>query len=205
MIIMSKIIVVANIKGGVAKTTTSVFLAITLSKFGKVLLKDADVNGMASDWVRTAEEKGYPVPFDYQISNQRDLPKGLEKYDYVIIDTAGNDPRTVDVASRFSDLLVVPTGSGSGEYVLGKETYEFVQNRIPVRMLVSRVLYITRSFKELQNSLAEDEHIIPFKTMIPQLEVFKTAQYTIPSRPHELREFRELADEIVELLDGGIK
>ncbi|NMA73807.1 MAG: ParA family protein [Bacteroidales bacterium] len=79
---MSKIITIANSKGGVGKTTTSIYLATLLSEYGSVLLKDSDPQGSATEWVEDIEE----MPFDFELTNQRQMGK-TKGYNYVVIDT----------------------------------------------------------------------------------------------------------------------
>ena len=51
------IIVVAALKGGVGKTTTSVYLAALASARHPATLIDADPQASAADWIETSEDE----------------------------------------------------------------------------------------------------------------------------------------------------
>ena len=53
-------ITVANVKGGVGKTTTAMFLAAGLARHGRTLLVDADPKGSALRWSEQADDLPFP-------------------------------------------------------------------------------------------------------------------------------------------------
>ena len=126
------IIAIYNIKGGVGKTTTSINLTFTASKYNKVLLWDLDIQGASSFFFNKNPKKRkiYKKPIEKIIkktvySNIDIIPSdtSLEKYknlikptlqhlkniyDIIIIDApAVLSALTKDIV-KYSDIVIVP-------------------------------------------------------------------------------------------------
>ena len=66
-----RIIAMANMKGGVGKTTSTICTAIALNKLGrKVEVRDIDPQGSATLWAAKARAAGGPLPFDVRVANR---------------------------------------------------------------------------------------------------------------------------------------
>lgn len=122
-----KVIVIAHLKGGTGKTTTTGFLAHALVNMGnKVLVIDADPQGSISRWSRRAH---WSIPVRHLPSRHldRDLAGILtDDFDFVVIDTAGpnSDAEIVASAMRAADLIVLPTAPNPADVERIKYTYD---------------------------------------------------------------------------------
>jgi chromosome partitioning protein len=113
-------IVVGNVKGGTAKTTTAVQLALHAGGAGnRTLLIDADPGRSALSWVTRAGDDWPHAMVPVIAYHRPDLPRRLpglaEGYDLVVIDTP-HDPKdgakvgTMLVSAiAVADLLLVPS------------------------------------------------------------------------------------------------
>ena len=102
---MCKIIAIANQKGGVAKTTTTINLGVGLSKVGKrVMLIDADPQGHLTMGL------GFPKNLRVTLKTMMEnIIMGLE-FDLKMIKEAGLDYTTMVVVTNSNDYLeVIPT------------------------------------------------------------------------------------------------
>jgi chromosome partitioning protein len=115
-------IAVVNLKGGTAKTTSSVFLAHALHEQGRrVLLVDADPQSSAMRWCELAEE---PFPMTMVQLATKTLHKQLrdysggDRYDAVVIDTPPLEEQAGIVASalRVASQVIMPMAPTPIEY-----------------------------------------------------------------------------------------
>ncbi|MEW4569508.1 ParA family protein [Tautonia sp. JC769] len=103
------IIVIANSKGGVGKSTLAVHLAAWLHKQGhRVTLADCDTQQSSSEWVREAVPEVRAVRLDNPDMILNDLPSLGQEADYVIADGPGSQTETSRALLLRADLAIVP-------------------------------------------------------------------------------------------------
>ncbi len=103
------IIVVANSKGGVGKSTIAVHLAAWLHEQGhKVTLADCDTQHSSSDWLQEAEPEIKTIRLRGSDEIMEELPELAKDADYVIADGPGSDTDTSRTLLLCADLAVVP-------------------------------------------------------------------------------------------------
>lgn len=114
-------VVVGTLKGGVAKTTTAVFLGFGLAADGsRVLLVDADPQAKTlSDWRGLAGE-GWPDNLVVSAhvdarSLGRDVQGLSQSFDHVVIDVGGEDDMLLSAALSIADELVAPVAPSLSE------------------------------------------------------------------------------------------
>ncbi|MGK7953527.1 MAG: ParA family protein [Xenococcaceae cyanobacterium] len=108
---MSKLIAVANGKGGTGKTTTSISLAAILGKTHKTLLVDTDApQYSASYWTKNGGDK---MPFDLAQESDPNLLsqlKSVDNYEFIIVDTPpSRDSEALQAVLSNVDCIILPT------------------------------------------------------------------------------------------------
>lgn len=106
-------VTVGNLKGGTAKTTTSVLLALLLSRTGRVALIDADDQGSASDWAtNTPEWPAEVTVIPWAVPDLARRVQGIAAdYAHIVIDTGPKDDATLRQALQVTEHLIVPTAT----------------------------------------------------------------------------------------------
>jgi chromosome partitioning protein len=103
------IIVVANSKGGVGKSTLSVHLATWLHEQGhRVTLADCDTQQSSSEWVREAAPDVQAVRLDDPNAILNEVPGLAAECDYLVADGPGSQSETSRALLLRADLAIVP-------------------------------------------------------------------------------------------------
>src|SRR5271165_4619423 len=108
-------IVVSNVKGGVGKTTTAVYLAAVAAHRGRgpILLVDADPQGSTAEWYETDPFEGVELiegPSVRTVTKAMNQDGGI-----VVVDTPPGEGNVVQAALARADAVVIPTRAGGVE------------------------------------------------------------------------------------------
>lgn len=141
-------IVVTNLKGGVGKTTSTVYLAAVAAARGytPVVLVDADRQASAAEWL---EERPIDDVEVVEAPSERTVKKALARDDgLVVVDTPPGDERLLASASSMADAVVIPTRAGGVEYSPVLSTLELIPARTPRGVVICAARLGTNDLEE---------------------------------------------------------
>jgi chromosome partitioning protein len=146
------IVVVAALKGGVGKTTTSVYLAAAAASGRRsVTLVDADPQASAADWWESANDGDLAGISLIEAPTERLLAKALgtiEGDEVAIVDTPPGQERLLGKALEQADVVVLPTRVGGVETPRVEAVLELVPDGVPVGLVLASARTYTRDYQD---------------------------------------------------------
>lgn len=124
-------IVVANVKGGVGKTTTAVYLSAAgvARGYEPVLLIDADRQASSAEWLEERPVEGVTV---VEAPSERTLARAMSGRDGLgVVDAPPGDTRLLQAATSSADVVIIPTRAAGVELSPAVRTIEMIPNKTP--------------------------------------------------------------------------
>ena len=140
-------IVVANLKGGVGKTTAAVYLAAAAVERGHdpVVLVDADRQASSAVWLEERPLEGVEV---VEAPSERTLARAMKGDGLVVVDTPPGDERLVHAALQSADTVVIPTRAGGVEFPRVTYTLGLLRPSTPRGIVITAARYGTNDLEE---------------------------------------------------------
>ena len=141
-------IVVTNLKGGVGKTTTTVYLAAVAASRGHlpVVVVDADRQASAAEWLEERPIDGIEV---IEAPSERTLARAMRADEgTVVVDLPPGDERLVQAAISAADAVVIPTRAGGVEFGRVAYTLGLIPPRTPRGVVIAAARLGTNDLQE---------------------------------------------------------
>lgn len=163
----ARIISVSNIKGGVSKTSTAVFLATALAKNKKrkVLYLDCDSQASASSY-RELEKKAAETTEPYRIRRTdptfifETVRDNVDTHDVIFIDlprlTRAEDDQKIGMMLSLCDSVLIPITSGELDNM---STEQFVQlvKKIDIQKKKTEQMYLYAGFPSMTGRMPSED------------------------------------------------
>ena len=146
------IVVCAALKGGVGKTTTSVYLTALAAETGRpVTLVDADPQASAAEWVEEATDDVLGKVEVVEAPTERLLGKALDRLapdTVAVVDMRPGDETALTKSFGRADVVVVPTRVGGVETPSATAVVDLVPDGVPFGVVICAARTFTRDFHE---------------------------------------------------------
>ncbi len=213
------VIVFANPKGGVGKSTSSLLLATGLADMGfQVTLIDADPNQPMKKWREGVSKTSLNIICDGKEDNIIDLidAENTSKRKFVFVDTEGARSMLSQTAMSLADLVLIPMQPSAieADQVAVLVKLMNIQQRIarriiPFKILFNRTGYIsTRMEKRIKKSLEEAgistfgvdlSERVAFKSIFEdQLTLYELNKERVSGLENAIENVKYIIDELVE-------
>lgn len=148
LLVVAKIITIAQQKGGAGKTTMAAHLAVAWAQSGKrkVAVVDIDPQGSLTQWHNVREKlKGegetsltFAAISGWRVRSELDRLK--HTHDLIVIDSPPHTDAEARTAIRAADLVVIPLQPSPMDVWATSATIQICkQERVPVKMVLNRV------------------------------------------------------------------
>lgn len=148
-------ICVASAKGGVGKTTSSVYLAALLARrFGGAILVDADPQASAAEWLEVSSIPGVEVR---EAPSERLVARASERAGWrpVVVDTPPGHERLIRAAMDSADRVVIPARAGGVEISRVQVTWSMVPQGIATGLVLCAAELHTVDFRSQSDAWVE--------------------------------------------------
>ncbi|HEX6419693.1 MAG TPA: ParA family protein [Acidimicrobiales bacterium] len=151
----------AAIKGGVGKTTTSVYLAALAADGGRpVTLVDADPQASAAEWVEEATDAQLQQLEVVEAPTERLLAKALDRARsdaVVVVDTPPAHEQMLARAIGRASAVVIPTRVGGVETSTATAVLDMVPAGVPAGLVICSARTYTRDYHETLANWQDEE------------------------------------------------
>jgi chromosome partitioning protein len=147
------ILVVAALKGGVGKTTTTVYLAaVARAARHVVTVIDADPQASAAEWLEARAEDEWISELGLtEAPTERLLAKAISQIpddEVGIVDSAPGQERMLERALELADVAVVPTRIGGVETTRAEAVFDLVPRKVPAGLVITSARTYTRDYAD---------------------------------------------------------
>jgi chromosome partitioning protein len=145
------IVVVAAVKGGVGKTTSSVYLAALGAGRRSATIVDSDPQAAAAEWIEQSDDEQLKKINVVEAPTERLINKALDRLgadDLAVIDTPpAHDRLLAKIISR-SDVVVIPTRVGGVEAPRVEAVLAMVPDGTPAGLVITSARTFTRDYQD---------------------------------------------------------
>jgi chromosome partitioning protein len=159
-------IVVTNLKGGVGKTTTTVYLAAVAAQRGHtpVVVVDADRQASAAEWL---EERPLDDVEVIEAPSERTLARAMRAEEgTVVVDLPPGDERLVQSAMGAADAIVIPTRAGGVEFARVAYTLGLIPSKTPHGIVITAARLGTNDLDETIDWWTKEK--VPIWGVVPE-------------------------------------
>jgi chromosome partitioning protein len=203
-------VAVVNLKGGTAKSTSSMFLAAALSRRGRTMLVDTDPQGSALTWAEAAEADGDELGYNVVSIPTRDVKKRVDRmagdYAHVVIDTPPGELDIVRAALHAAEVAVVAISPSVMDINRFRPTLELIAEvesvkELDYRVLLTMVRRISREGRDARQVMEELELPV-LAAEIPHLSLYRSA---FGATIEDLGDYDEVASELLGEAGSGAR